>query len=378
LVELTKTLVSIPSVTGQEQDLAEWVFGHLESIGLSGVERLPVEEAGDTIIGWVEGPADGPTMMLNFHLDTFDAFEGWETDPFAPHLEDGHLYGLGSHDMKGGAACLLGAVEAIISSSVELDGRLLVTATSDEENWSRGAHELIKRGLLEDCQYCLVPEPSNPATITIGQRGRHVFHLTFRGKTVHAAYGGGINAVVDAAKVVSVLGSRGIDLGYSDEFDLSGSLCVIGIQGGGTLILVPELAEVFVDRHILPGQTVEEAAAQIQEAVERASISSTYELAWDERPTPAPTSFVVPGGSEFVQTVKENLELEVGQEVRLILGRSVADTNHFAVHGGVPTIICGPEGGNTCEANEYVEVDSLPRVARTIVRSVLDLLGTSH
>jgi len=62
--------------------------------------------------------------------------------------------------------------------------------------------------------------------------------------------------------------------------------------------------------------------------------------------------------------------------VGLILGRSVADTNHFAVHGGVPTIICGPSGGNTCEANEYVELSSLPAIARTYVRSVLDLLGS--
>ena len=56
-------------------------------------------------------------------------------------------------------------------------------------------------------------------------------------------------------------------------------------------------------------------------------------------------------------------------------GRSVADTNHFAVHGGVPTLICGPQGGNTCEANEYVEVDSLLPTARAIAASAVELLG---
>jgi acetylornithine deacetylase/succinyl-diaminopimelate desuccinylase-like protein len=53
----------------------------------------------------------------------------------------------------------------------------------------------------------------------------------------------------------------------------------------------------------------------------------------------------------------------------------VADTNHFTVHGGVPTLIYGPQGGNTCEANEYVLVDSLPGVTRVYVQSVLDLLS---
>jgi succinyl-diaminopimelate desuccinylase len=344
-------------------------------LGLDGVQRLAVPEAGDSVIGWLEGDPDGPAMMLNFHLDTFDVFAGWETDPFQPLMENGRLYGLGAHDMKGGAACVLAAVEALVQSGVQLGGRLLIAATSDEENWSRGAHALIQTGLLHNCQYCLVPEPSAPGTITVGQRGRHVFQLTFYGKTVHAAYGGGINAVTDAAKVIAHLADPAtIDLGYNEEFGLAGSFCVIGMEGGGTLILVPEVAQVTIDRHILPGQTVDEAATQIREAVAQVEIDSAYKMVWDERPSPAPPPFLIPTNSHFVQTVKKNLAAESQAEGRFVLGRSVADTNHFAVHGGVPTLILGPQGGNTCQANEYVETASLPIVARTYLRCVLDLL----
>lgn len=377
LIELTKKLVSIPSITNQEHDLSDWTYEYFQSLGLSGVERLPVAESGDTIVGWIEGQTDGPAMMLNFHLDTFDVFLGWETDPFTPHQEKGRIYGLGSHDMKGGGACILGAVEALLQSEIELGRRLLVTATTDEENWSRGAHELIKRGLLKNCQYCLVPEPTPRDTIRIGQRGRHVFHLTFYGKTVHAAYDKGVNAVLDASKVVILLSREGeIDLGYNEDYEIGGTINVIGFKGGGTLILVPEVADVFIDRHILPGQTVEEAAAQIRAVVERAEIQSTYKLNWDERPTSAPPPFLVSPDSRFVQTVTKHLARELGRDIKHTIGRSVADTNHFAVHGGVDTLICGPTGGNTCECNEYVDIASLPVIARTYVRSVLDLLGT--
>ena len=377
LIELTKKLVSIPSITNQEHDLSDWTYEYFQSLGLSGVERFPVAESGDTIVGWIEGQTDGPTMMLNFHLDTFDVFLGWETDPFTPHQEKGRIYGLGSHDMKGGGACILGAVEALLQSEVELGGRLLVTATTDEENWSRGAHELIKRGLLKNCQYCLVPEPTPRDTIRIGQRGRHVFHLTFYGKTVHAAYDKGVNAVLDASKVVILLSREGeIDLGYNEGYEIGGTINVIGFKGGGTLILVPEVADVFIDRHILPGETVEEAAVQIRAVVERSDIQSTYKLTWEERPTPAPPPFLVPPDSRFVQTVTKHLAHELGRDITHTIGRSVADTNHFAVHGGVDTLILGPTGGNTCESNEYVDVDSLPSIARTYIRSVLDLLGT--
>lgn len=377
LIELTKALVSIRSVTGEEHELSDWTYEHFKSLGLSGVRRLPVEDSGDTIVGWIDGPTDRPAMMLNFHLDTFEAFAGWETDPFTPALEGGRLYGVGSHDMKGGGACVLGAVEALLQSGVELGGRLIVSATTDEENWSRGAHALIKSGLLENCRYCLVPEPTRSGQLTIGQRGRHVFHLTFRGKTIHAAYRvGGINAVVDAAKVAAAIsGLNWKDLGYNKDFAMTGSICVIGLHGGSTIILVPELAHLYIDRHILPGQTVEEAAAQIRAVVEGANIESRYELTWDERPTPAPDSFVFPADSRLAQTVKTNMERELGHEVKFVLGRSVADTNHFAVHGGVPTLIYGPQGGNTCEANEHVLVDSMPAVARVYTQSVLDLLA---
>ena len=111
---------------------------------------------------------------------------------------------------------------------------------------------------------------------------------------------------------------------------------------------------------------MEGAAEQIRSAIERAGIKGTYEIAWDERPTPAPSSFKVPSDSALVQTLKRNLEKETGWDVGFTLGRSVADTNHFAVHGGVPTVILGPTGGNTCEVNEYVDIPSLAPVARII------------
>jgi succinyl-diaminopimelate desuccinylase len=193
------------------------------------------------------------------------------------------------------------------------------------------------------------------------------------GQTSHAAYDEGINAVVDAAKVVVNL--EKIDMGFDEQFGVSGSLCIIGFHGGSTLILVPEEAHVFIDRHILPGQTVEEAAAEIEGVVHDNGIASDYALSWDDRPTPAPAPYLVPPDSLLVQTVRRNLEREIGEPVQLVLGRSVADTNHFAVYGGIPTLVCGPQGGNTCRANEYVEIDSLLPVVRTIIQTVIDLLG---
>ena len=52
LIQLTKTLVEFPSVTGREHALADWVFDYLSSLGMDVAKRLPVEDAGDTIVSW--------------------------------------------------------------------------------------------------------------------------------------------------------------------------------------------------------------------------------------------------------------------------------------------------------------------------------------
>ncbi len=372
LVELASTLVSIPSVTNHEAAMSDFTASFLHECGYR-VTRLPVPESGDTIVAEI-GHGER-SFMLNFHLDTFDVFAGWQTDPFTPTVIGNRMYGLGAHDMKGGAACVLAIAEQFARYADTLNARLLITATSDEENWSRGAHAIISGGYLNGCIGNLVPEPANAGTLTIGQRGRHVFHIRFFGKTVHAAFGGGINAAADAARVAAALEEPGaVDLGWSSEFNLAGTLNVIGIHSGGTMILVPEVADVWIDRHILPGETLAHATAQIHDIVERTCRHSTWELTVDERPTPAPGPYVVSKDHPIVKAMTTHLQHEYERPVTYVLGRSVADTSHFAFHGNVPTLICGPQGGNTCETNEWLDLDSLLPTARAMAHTTWQMV----
>ena len=163
LVELGQTLIGIPSVTGEEAPISEYVYQFLKDLGLA-VQKIPVEDAGPTLVGYLRGRSDDPRFMVNFHLDTFPQCEGWTHNPYRSPPEhypnETRLYGLGAHDMKGGAACILAAVEAIVQFGAQLQGTLVVTATTDEELWSRGAHALIKGGHIKGCTGCLIPEPT--------------------------------------------------------------------------------------------------------------------------------------------------------------------------------------------------------------------------
>jgi len=380
LIQLTQSLVEIPSVTGKEHALADWVYDCLASLGMDAVKRLPVEDAGDTIVAWLDGPREGPGMLLLFHLDTFDVCDGWDTDPFKTVRDGNRLFGLGIHDMKGGGACILGALEAIVQSRAHLGGRLYIVATTDEENWSRGAHEVIKSGLLEGCTCGLNPEPTARREVRIGQRGRHVCHLTLKGKTSQAAYDhdDGINAVVDAAKLVTALDQVPQQaLGVNEAYNIAGNLAVTSIQGGSTMILIPERAHVYLDRHTIPGQTAETEAQLLRRVIEQSQIKSTVQMEWDNRPTPAPTAYLVAEGAPIVRAIDRQIRAEFDEPPTFVIGRSVNDASHFTVHGGVPTVLYGPQGGNTCKANEYLEVDSLVPTTRIYLNTVLNILSAN-
>ena len=49
----------------------------------------------------------GNGLMLNGHMDTVPAGDGWKYDPFAAKIVDGKLYGRGSSDMKAGLAVMM-------------------------------------------------------------------------------------------------------------------------------------------------------------------------------------------------------------------------------------------------------------------------------
>jgi acetylornithine deacetylase/succinyl-diaminopimelate desuccinylase-like protein len=67
--------------------------------------------------------------------------------------------------------------------------------------------------------------------------------------------------------------------------------------------------------------------------------------------------------------------MEFNEPPTFVIGRSVNDASHFTVYGGIPTLLYGPQGGNTCKANEYLEVDSLLPTTRIYLNTVLNILN---
>ena len=101
-VELLKQLIATPSRSRDEARTADLLHAFLAQCGAA-PERLA-----NNVWARAEGfdPAR-PTLLLNSHHDTVRPAASYTRDPYAPTVEDGKLYGLGSNDAGASVVCLL-------------------------------------------------------------------------------------------------------------------------------------------------------------------------------------------------------------------------------------------------------------------------------
>src|SRR5215471_10648286 len=115
--ELTKTLMSIPSVTGTEQRIAEFLSSHLASLGYR-VERQNVSGDRFNVFAF----AGEARVMFCTHLDTVPP----ATVPVRE--DDDYLYGRGACDTKGIIAAMLEAGDRLRHDGITNFGFMFLIA----------------------------------------------------------------------------------------------------------------------------------------------------------------------------------------------------------------------------------------------------------
>ena len=112
LLTMEQECVRIPSFSYAEQACADYLGRVMGEIGLE-VEMMEVEDPMGTgrrsrqPVGRLCGTGDGPSLMLNGHMDHRELVGDWDRDPFSGHFEDGKIYGRGAQDDKGGIVALI-------------------------------------------------------------------------------------------------------------------------------------------------------------------------------------------------------------------------------------------------------------------------------
>ncbi|MEO5800073.1 MAG: M20/M25/M40 family metallo-hydrolase [Gemmatimonadales bacterium] len=170
VLELTRALLAIPSPTGREHAVTDWLAGFLESTGWH-VDRQPVRDGRENIYAH----RGAPEVVFSTHLDT--------VPPDVPFSETAtHIHGRGACDAKGIAAAMVVAAEVLIAGGEDRIGLLFVVG---EENGSDGAKVAF---LLEPKGHFIVNgEPTENRVVT-GQKGVLRVTLEARGVAAHSGY----------------------------------------------------------------------------------------------------------------------------------------------------------------------------------------------
>jgi acetylornithine deacetylase/succinyl-diaminopimelate desuccinylase-like protein len=362
---LTAELIAFRSYPGEEGPVQRHIAEWLGANGL--VPKLQATEgARPNVIVRVDNGA-GPTLLLNGHVDTVLAVEGWSSDPWAARHEGDRLYGLGAADMKSGVAAAMLATRALARNRERWRGSVLFTSVVDEEAFSIGARALIASGVQAD--YCVVTESAweRPA---LGSVGKMLVRIDVTGKAAHASWPWeGINAATEAARLVARLD----DIPLGDHPRMRGSRCVLSVTSGNDqyVITVPEKARVILNRMIVAGEGSESVLAEVQGLIDELESPARFDLTIDP---PYYPPWETDGAHPLALALSRAYEAETGRQPEW--GYSgFGDMNLFSEDAGIPTVMIGPRGDRFHQADEWVDVPSITATSRLLVRLALDLLG---
>ena len=226
LFDLTKSLMSIPSVSGDEEAVGFYLRDHLQSLGWT-VELQAVSENQNNVIATLN---DTPRVWLSTHMDT--------VPPFIPPTEDDEkIYGRGACDAKGIIAAQIMAAEQLRKEGITDVGLLY---NVEEERSSTGAKVVNNHPLAAKCEYMINGEPTDN-DLAIGSKGTFRLNIKTTGKAAHSAYPEEGDSAIE--KLLDILeGIRHTKFPHDDFFGET-TVNIGTIDGGTALNVIPPKAE---------------------------------------------------------------------------------------------------------------------------------------
>ncbi len=387
-------LLAIPSVTGDEGAVRDAVAGRMAGAGLEvrSWDADPVALARDPdypgsempraslplAAGTLRGARPGPRVLLAGHTDVVPPGDraAWSLDPFRPEVRDGHAYGRGACDMKGGLVAALAALAAVRAAvdPADLAGEAVVLAVPSEEDGGSGMLAAIRAGFVADA--AVITEPTRLEIVTIAA-GAITFRLAVPGRAAHASVRReGISALEKLEVLHAALRAdeaarnaaetrpemRALDLPYPT---------IIGtVHGGDWASTVPDLLVAEGRYGVRAGQTAEEAADELRAVVATACAADPWLCAH-------PAALTIAGGrfSSAEVPADHPLPLGLAAAAERVLGRRPpfvgvpygSDMRLLVRQGATPTVMFGPgDVRHAHAADEHVALDEVVACARVL------------
>jgi succinyl-diaminopimelate desuccinylase len=380
IVTLASRLIATPSTSGEERVVMDDVARWCAERGLTS-EIRSLDKGRPNVIISIGNPDDGPTIVMNGHLDTVPVSDpqAWKSGPYEPTVSaDGRkLFGRGASDMKSSVAVMLhvmdvlkdqqwrGCVQTHVVSDEEVGGKFGTIFLLDE----------IAAGRLPRPEYCLIGEKSD-LKVRNAERGLLAVNVTCLGRASHtaAARATGINAIAKAAKAILALEQ---DIERFHPAVGKPVISINTIEAGVAHNVVPGECTFSIDRRLIPGETRESVIADIVATLDGIAAQDSdfrYELAIDPLDDHIPAN-ITDENSSLVQAIQESVRDVTSSEPEYFVAWAGATDGRFYRQAGIDTVGFGPGGENAHGANEAVFIDDLVIQAKVYTETISRLLA---
>jgi succinyl-diaminopimelate desuccinylase len=370
-VNLALDLIRRRSVTPEDAGCQPLMGERLAALGFA-IEPMRFGEVDNL---WARRGADGPLFCFAGHTDVVPPgpLADWTSDPFAPEIRDGLLYGRGACDMKGSLAAMITATEHFVAEHPEHKGSIAFLITSDEEGPSiDGTRRVIDALSARDerIDYALVGEPSSHQRlgdiIKNGRRGSLGGRLRIRGKQGHVAYPTlADNPVHRAAPALAELCSERWDQGNAHFPPTSFQISNIHAGTGADNVIPGEL-EVLFNLRFSTEQTPDQIQQRIHAILDRHGLD--HQIDWRVSGHP----FLTPAGA-LVEATQAAILQVTGEPTKLSTIGGTSD-GRFIAPTGAQVVELGPINATIHKVNECVgvkELDQLSAIYADILRRLL-------
>ena len=351
-LRLLEEIVSIDSGSKNLEGIkavSEVIKRELVELGFN-VQLFSYEKAGNCLFADFSENSEKKILLLG-HMDTVFPDGTSKKRPFKQI--DGKAYGPGVLDMKGGISQMIYALKVLKEQGIPLN-RIVVLLVGDEEVGHLNSDVVsIMEKLAKTTEYVFCCESGRmDGKFVTGRKGTAGITLKAHGKASHAgsAYAKGINAILELSHKI-------IRLQSFTSPDLSLTVSVGNVTGGGPINVVPDYAEANFDVRISDFNKYKELEEKIKKLCEVPDIPGArceYDT-WLEYPPMHE--------NEQTQKMIDLLDIirkEKGYPpIETCAVGGGADSSYFALYG-VPVICAfGPTGEHNHTQDEYITIDGL-------------------
>jgi putative selenium metabolism hydrolase len=344
ILDLLRSLIRIPSYESRIGEVGHACADHMRQLGF---DEVRFDTMGNVLGRMGEGSR---TLLFDSHIDTVGVGDRqeWSWDPFEGREEAGVIYGRGACDEKGSTPPMMYAIAAL--KELGLLGDWTLYYFGNMEEWCDGIapHALVEyEGIRPD--FVVIGEPTRLG-IYRGHRGRIEISAHFKGKSAHAAMPRlGDNPLYRVAPFIS--GVEGmLDRLPDDPFLGPGTIAVTSVTvNTPSLNAIPAEAEVYLDRRVTLGETVESVLRQVRDLPCAESAVVTIPV-YDD---PSYTGFVFPVEKVFpawaldaahplLQAAHAAFEGVYGKKPRISRWEFSTNGTYWMGKAGIPSIGFGP------------------------------------